>query len=392
MLRLELKFSKRSQKIKPSATIAVSALARKLKASGHPVLSFSMGEPDFSSPKAALDAARDAMDRGETHYTANSGIPELKRAVAGYYKKHFGLEYSPREIIVSGGAKQILYEALQILVDNGDEVLLPAPAWVSYVEQVQLAEGAARMVETADTGFVPTEGRMKNALSERTVGMIINTPNNPTGAVYDEDTVRMLAGVARENDLWVIFDEIYGRLVYGGAAHKNILQAAPDIRDRVLIVNGVSKAYSMTGWRIGYALGPAEVISKMDDIQSQLASSPSSISQWASVGAIEHAEDDIEPNRAEFERRRDILCGQLSGVDGIRLERPDGAFYAFLDVRGSKIPDDMEFCRRILEEKYVALVPGTAFMAPGFIRMSYACSEQELREGISRIKDFMQSL
>jgi aspartate aminotransferase len=392
MLRLKLKFSARSQKIKPSATLAVSALARKLKTSGRPVLSFSMGEPDFSSPKPALDAARNAMDRGETHYTANSGIPELKQAVAGYYKKHFGLEYSPREIIVSGGAKQILFEALQTLVDTADEVLLPTPAWVSYIEQTQMAEGRASLAETADTGFVPTRDRIEKAVTGKTVGMIINTPNNPTGAVYGEDTIRMLAEVARENDLWIIFDEIYERLVYGNAAHKNILQLAPDIRDRVLIVNGVSKAYSMTGWRIGYALGPEEIISKMDDIQSHMASNPSSISQWASVGAMEYAEDDIELHRAEFERRRDILCDSLSGAEGIRLTRPDGAFYAFLDVRGSKIPDDMEFCRRILEEKYVALVPGTAFMAPGFVRMSYACSEQELREGISRIKEFTQSL
>ncbi|MDR1508350.1 MAG: pyridoxal phosphate-dependent aminotransferase [Synergistaceae bacterium] len=389
---MELKFSKRSQKIKPSATLAVAALARDLKASGRPVLSFSAGEPDFPSPKPALDAAREAMDRSETHYTANSGIPELKRAVAGYYKKRFGLEYSPREIIISGGAKQILYEALQTLADPADEVLLPAPGWVSYIEQVQMAEGGVSLIETSDTGFAPVRDRVESALSDKTAGMIINTPNNPTGAVYGEDTLKMLADVAREHDLWIIFDEIYERLVYGNAAHKNILQIAPDIRDRVLTVNGVSKAYSMTGWRIGYALGPKEIISKMDDIQSHLTSNPSSISQWASVGAIEQAESDIELHRTEFERRRDILCGSLSGVGGIRLTRPDGAFYLFFDVRGSKIPDDMEFCRRILEEKYVALVPGTSFMAPGFIRMSYACSERELLEGASRIKEFMQSI
>ncbi|MDR1137608.1 MAG: pyridoxal phosphate-dependent aminotransferase [Synergistaceae bacterium] len=387
-----MKFSERSKKIKPSATLAVSALARKLKAEGRPVLSFSMGEPDFPSPESALASARDAMDRGETHYTANSGIPELKRAVAGYYKKRFGLEYSPQEIFISGGAKQILYEALQTLVDDDDEVLLPAPAWVSYIEQVRMAGGAVSLVETADTGFVPVEDRIKNAVSGRTAGMIINTPNNPTGAVYGEDTIETIAGVARKNNLWIIFDEIYERLVYGSAAHKNILQAAPDIRDRVLLVNGVSKAYSMTGWRIGYALGPREIISKMDDIQSHIASNPSSISQWASVGAIECAESDIELHRGEFERRRDIMYDLLSGVSGLRLTRPDGAFYAFLDVRESKIPDDMEFCRRILEEKYVALVPGASFMAPGFVRMSYACSERELLEGAARIEEFMRSI
>jgi aspartate aminotransferase len=390
--QLELKFSMRSQKIQQSATLAVSAVARNLKASGHPVLSFSMGEPDFPSPEPALQAAKEAMNSGKTHYTPNSGIPELKRSVSEYYKKRFGLEYSPGEIIVSGGAKQVIYEALQALVDDGDEVLMPVPAWVSYVEQVRMAGGETRLVETLDTGFVPVRDRIEGAVSGKTVGMIINTPNNPTGAVYSEDTVKMLAGVAREKNLWIIFDEIYERIVYKEAVHRNILETSPDIRDRVLIVNGISKAYSMTGWRIGYALGPKEIVSKIDDIQSHLTSNPSSISQWASVGAIEHAEGDIEPRRREFEHRRDTVCRLLSGVNGLRFTRPDGAFYIFLDVKESKIPDDVEFCRRLLEEKYVALVPGASFLAPGFIRMSYACSEQDLADGVARIGEFTRSL
>ncbi|MDR3280824.1 MAG: pyridoxal phosphate-dependent aminotransferase [Synergistaceae bacterium] len=387
-----MKISKRAEKISPSATFAVASLARELKASGHPVLSFSAGEPDFSSPKSAIDAAHSAIDRGETHYTANSGVPELKRAIADYYKNRFGLEYAPKEIIVSGGAKQVLYEAIQVLVDDSDEVMLPAPAWVSYVEQIQIAHGNAVVIDTADTGFVPAKPEVERALSSKTVGMIINSPNNPTGAVYGARTLEMLADVARSNDLWIVYDEIYERLVYGGAKHLNILQVAPDLRDRVLIINGVSKAYSMTGWRIGYALGPGEVIARMDDMQSHMASNPSSISQWASVGAIVQAEDDVESRRAEFERRRDILLSLLGEVKGISLACPDGAFYAFIDVRGTKIPDDKEFCRRVLEEKYVALVPGDAFFAPGFVRMSYACSEGDIREGVSRVKEFIESL
>jgi aspartate aminotransferase len=390
MLQLKLKISKRAEKIKPSATLAVSALARELKAAGRPVLSFSAGEPDFRTPACAVQAAADAMARGETHYTATSGIPELKTAIAEYYKRRFGLDYAPSEIIVSAGAKAALFEALSVLVDEGDEVLLPKPVWVSYAEQVELAGGTAKTVDTADTGFVATKERVLAALSDKTVGIIVNTPHNPTGAVYGESTVLALADIARERGMWIIYDEIYERLVYGGARHVNIVRAAPDIRDRVILINGVSKAFSMTGWRIGCALGPKDVIKKMDDIQSQIASSPTSISQWASVGAYAGGDDETEAHRVEFERRRDILLGILDGAEGLKITRPDGAFYAFLDVRGTKIPDDMEFCRRILEEKSIALVPGSAFLAPGYIRMSYACSEDDIRAGAARIAEFIK--
>lgn len=389
---LILKISKRALNIQESATLAVSGKAKELKAAGKPILSFSAGEPDFISPKAALDAARGAIDRGETHYTANSGIPELKTAVRNYYKNRFGLEYAASEVIVASGAKPLIYEALQVLVDPGDEVLLFAPAWVSYVEQINLAEGKAAVVETADTNFIPTREAVEKCLTSRTVGMILNTPNNPTGAVYGKDTLEMLAAVAREKDLWIIYDEIYERLTYGEAEHVNILSAVPEIRDRVLLVNGVSKAYCMTGWRIGYALGPKELISKIDSIQGHLTSNASSIAQWASVGAINEAEEDVERCRGIFEKRRDIIYGLISEIPGLKLSKPNGAFYAFFDVRGTKIPDDVEFCTRLLEEKYVAAVPGAAFLAPGFIRMSYACSEDDIREGMKRLREFVTSL
>ena len=378
--------------IQESATLAVSAKAKELKAAGKPVLSFSAGEPDFVSPKAALDAARAAIDRGETHYTANSGIAELKTAVRDYYKNRFGLEYAAPEVIVASGAKPLIYEAVQVLVDPGDEVLLFAPAWVSYVEQVNLAEGKAVAIETADTGFMPTREAIEKCLSPKTVGMIVNTPNNPTGAVYDEQTLGMLAEIAKEKDLWIIYDEIYERLAYGDAKHINILSVAPEIRDRVLLVNGVSKAYCMTGWRIGYALGPKEVISKIDSIQGHLTSNASSIAQWASVGAINEAEEDVERCRGVFEKRRDLIYGLLSDIPGLNLDKPTGAFYVFFDVRDTKIPDDVEFCTRLLESKYVAAVPGAAFLAPGFIRMSYACSEDDIKEGMKRLKEFVASL
>lgn len=387
-----MKTSERANKIQPSATFAVSALAKKLKEEGKPVLAFSAGEPDFVSPAVVMDAARAAIDRGETHYTANSGIAELKTAISNYYRNRFGLAYSNSEILVSSGAKSVLYELMQTLVDPADEVLVFAPAWVSYVEQIGMAGGTAVGVEMADTGFMPAREAVERACSPKTAGMILNTPNNPTGVVYDEATLRMLADVAKKNDLWIIYDEIYERLVYGGTKHYNILNAAPEIRDRVIQVNGASKAFCMTGWRIGYALGPEDVIRKMDDIQGHLTSNASSIAQWAAVGALEGAEKDVELHRAEFEKRRDLIFGLLSEIGGLKLTKPTGAFYVFLDVRGTRLPDDVEFCQRLLSEKYVALVPGTAFLAPGFVRMSYACGEDDIRAGVARIKEFVDAL
>ena len=378
--------------IQPSATLAVSGKAKQLKSEGKPVLSFGTGEPDFTTPEAACRAAHDAINRGESKYTINSGIPELKSAVSAYYKRHFNLEYGAPEIIISNGAKQLLYQAAQTLIDPGDEVLLFAPAWVSYVEQVNLADGKPVTVDTAGTNFVPTRASIEACLSPKTTGMIINTPSNPTGAVYGRETLRMIADIAAEHDLWIIFDEIYERLVYGDAEHFNILRVAPEIKDRVLLINGVSKAFCMTGWRIGYALGPKEIIAKLDDVQGHMTSNASSIAQWAAVGALNEADEDVERCRAVFETRRDLIYGLISEIPGIKLDKPAGAFYVFFDVRNTPIPDDMEFCRRLLEEKYVATVPGAAFFAPGFVRMSYACSDEDIKEGVARLSDFVKSL
>ncbi|MDR1514316.1 MAG: pyridoxal phosphate-dependent aminotransferase [Synergistaceae bacterium] len=386
-----MKLSERALSITPSATLSISDKAKELKAQGKPILSFSAGEPDFISPPSACRAAIEAIERGETHYTPNSGIGELKKAVAGYYKNHFGLEYALGEILITSGVKTMLYETIQALVDPGDEVLLFAPAWVSYLEQIRLAGGKPVSVDTSESGFSPTLREINESVTSRTRGMIINTPNNPTGAVYSEKTLRMLADAAVEHDLWIIFDEVYERLVYGSAKHVNILQTAPEIRDRVIIANGVSKAYCMTGWRIGYALGPGGVIKKIDGIQSHLTSNASSIAQWAAAAAINEAEGDVEVCRAEFEKRRDIICGLLSGIKPLKFASPDGAFYIFIDVRDTRLPDDIEFCQKLLEEKYVALVPGAAFSAPGYVRLSYSCSESDLRSGAERIREFIEA-
>ncbi|MFA6893870.1 MAG: pyridoxal phosphate-dependent aminotransferase [Synergistaceae bacterium] len=387
-----MKMSKRILEIKPSATLSISAKAKTMKAEGKPIISFSLGEPDFNSPECASKAAIDAINRGESHYTLNSGIIELRKEVCNYYKRRFGLEYTPDEVLVAPGAKPLLYEALQMLVDPGDEVLLFSPAWVSYVEQVHLAGGKDVIVDTLKTDLIPTKEAIEAVLSNKTVGMIINSPSNPSGAIYNEETLKMIADVARKKDLWIIFDEIYERLVYAPAKHVNILNVAPDLRDKVIIINGASKAYAMTGWRIGYALAPKPLIAKMNTLQTHLTSNASSIAQWAAWGAVKDADPDVEKMREAFEERRKVILELVRSMPYVKVRDPEGAFYIFIDVRESPIPDDIKFCEKLLEEKFVAAVPGAAFFAPGFVRFSYACSMENIREGMQRLKEFLQAL
>ena len=387
-----MKMSKRILEIQPSATLSISAKAKTMKAEGKPIISFSLGEPDFNSPECASKAAIDAINRGESHYTLNSGIVELRKEVCNYYQRRFGLEYAPDEVLVAPGAKPLLYEALQMLVDPSDEVLLFSPAWVSYVEQVHLAGGKDVIVDTLKTDLIPTKEAIEAVLSDKTVGMIINSPSNPSGAIYNEETLKMIADVAREKDLWIIFDEIYERLVYAPAKHVNILNVAPDLRDKVIIINGASKAYAMTGWRIGYALAPKPLIAKMNTLQTHLTSNASSIAQWAAWGAVKDADPDVEKMREAFEERRKVILGLVRDMPYVKVRDPEGAFYIFIDVRESPIPDDIKFCEKLLEEKFVAAVPGAAFFAPGFVRFSYACSMENIREGMGRLKDFLKAL
>ncbi|MDO5562427.1 MAG: pyridoxal phosphate-dependent aminotransferase [Synergistaceae bacterium] len=387
-----MRLSKRIQEIQPSATISISNKAKAMKAEGKPVLSFSVGEPDFNSPECASKAAIDAINRGESHYTLNPGIIELRQEVAKYYKKRFNLDYTADEVLVSSGAKPLLYEALQMLVDPGDEVILFAPAWVSYVEQIHLAGGKEVIVDTLATDLLPTRAALDKALSPKTVGILMNTPSNPSGAIYGEETLKMIADVAREKGLWIIFDEIYERLVYGGAKHVNILNVAPDLRDQTILINGASKAYAMTGWRIGYAVGPKELIKKMNTLQAHLTSNASSIAQWAALGALKDGDPVVEKMRQAFEERRGTILELVRDMPYLKVREPEGAFYIFVDIRDCPLPDDMKFCERLLEEKFVAAVPGTAFFAPGFVRFSYACSMDNIKEGMKRLKEFLQSL
>ena len=395
-----MKTSVRASRMEPSATLAVVNKAKALKYEGKPVISFGAGEPDFDSPAAAASCAESAIKEGKTHYTQSNGILELREAVASYYSDRFGLDYPADQVIIGPGAKPLIYGSLASLVDPEDEVLVFSPAWVSYVEQIRLLDGRASIVDTVTTGNVPLASKVAEAVTPRTVGMLINTPHNPTGAVYGEETLREIAEIALEHDLWIINDEIYERLVYGNSTHLNIATLVPEVADRTIQINGVSKAFAMTGWRIGYALAPKWLSPKIGAIQGHLTSNACTIAQWASLGALKGAEEDVVRMRDEFARRRAIITDLLKEMPLVSFSEPQGAFYVFLNVAGAlgglfngkKLEDDATFCEALLETEYVAAVPGTAFLAPGHIRLSYANSEAEIREGMARLKRFLGSI
>jgi len=395
-----MKTSVRASRMEPLATLAVVNKAKALKYEGKPVISFGAGEPDFDSPAAAASCAESAIKEGKTHYTQSNGILELREAVASYYSDRFGLDYPADQVIIGPGAKPLIYGSLASLVDPEDEVLVFSPAWVSYVEQIRLLDGRASIVDTVTTGNVPLASKVAEAVTPRTVGMLINTPNNPTGAVYGEETLREIAEIALEHDLWIINDEIYERLVYGNSTHLNIATLVPEVADRTIQINGVSKAFAMTGWRIGYALAPKWLSPKIGAIQGHLTSNACTIAQWASLGALKGAEEDVVRMRDEFARRRAIITDLLKEMPLVSFSEPQGAFYVFLNVAGAlgglfngkKLEDDATFCEALLETEYVAAVPGTAFLAPGHIRLSYANSEAEIREGMARLKRFLGSI
>ena len=392
--------STRARKMEPSATLAVTAKAKSLKREGKPVISFGAGEPDFNSPPSALRFAEEAMKKGQTHYTPGTGIPELREAVCAYYKEHFGLEYKPADVVVGAGAKPLLYEALGCLLDPGDEVLVFTPAWVSYVEQIRFFDGKAVLIDTSKTDFVPRIEDVRKAVTPRTRAMIINTPNNPTGAVYDEQCLRDLGKLAVEKDITILYDEIYERLVYGNAVHHQILNLVQEAREHTIIINGVSKAFAMTGWRIGYALGPSSIMGYLGDLQGHITSNACSVAQWASVGALKEAEQDVVTMHKAFSKRRDLIVELMKEMPYISFTEPKGAFYVWFNIenalgkswKGQSLTDDTTFCKVLLESKYVALVPGSAFMADGNVRISYSNSEEEIREGMRRFKEFLSEL
>lgn len=395
--------SQRAKQLNPSATFALAKRAADLQATGRRVLSFGLGEPDFDTPKRVKQAAIEAIERGETRYTANEGILPLRQAIAAWVKAEQGVSYDPKtEIMVTAGAKQAIAQALLALVDPGDDVLLAVPYWVTYPELVHFCGGNVIPIETrAERAFHLEADAVAAACTPRTRVLVLNSPNNPSGAVLTRGELQAIANVAIERDLVVVSDEIYGPLVYGDKHHISIAGVDPRMRERTVVCHGMSKAFAMTGWRLGFAAAPRELLDSMARIQSHLTSNASSIAQHAALKGVRDCLDDIPPMRTEFDRRRKLVHARLTAIPGVELMEPEGAFYAFPTMRkllgktspgGKRITDATTFCDALLEEALVSVVPSEAFGAKDAFRLSYAASYESLEEGCEAIARFVASL
>jgi len=397
-----VKLARRLSVIEPSPTLAVSAKAKALKAKGIDVISFGAGEPDFDTPAHIKDAAKKALDAGDTKYTLVEGTIPLRKAVAAWLGKAHGLTFDFSEIIVSSGAKQSLYNAIHALVDEGDEVIIPTPAWVSYNDIVKLAGGRPVNVPTsADENFNVRLEDVARAITPRTKIILVCSPSNPTGAIYDEETLRGLAKLAVEKDVWLMTDDIYRTLLYGDAKFFQPATISPEVRAHTIIIDGVSKAYSMTGWRVGFTAAPKEVVEAMATLQGQSTTHAASMAQAAALAAIEGPTTDLEMMRQEFDKRRKAMVKGLREIPGVKCVEPKGAFYAFPDLNafigkktpdGKKIENDGQLCEYLIEGARVAVVPGSAFGAPGFVRLSYATSMKNVEEGVKRMAEALPKL
>jgi len=387
----------RLKTLAPSATLAVQAKAKELRARGVDVISFGAGEPDFDTPQRIKDAALEAMRRGQTKYTEVGGVPELRAAICAKLKRDNGLAYEPADVLVSVGAKHTLFNLVVALINPGDEVLVPSPYWVSYPEQVQLMGGVGVPVETTEaSGFDLDPDRLRAAITPRTKLIVVNSPNNPTGAVFSPAALEAVARLAVERDLWVVSDECYEALTFEGR-HVSIASFGPEIKKRTIVVNTCSKAYAMTGWRIGYAAGERTLIKAMTDVQSQVTSNPSSIAQWAAVEALAGVQDEVAKMTGEFDRRRRLIIAGLNALPGVSCIMPKGAFYAFANVSGLfgrtwrrregalMLKTSLDVTSFLLEEARVAVVPGKDFGSDAHIRMSYATSDALISDGLARM-------
>jgi aspartate aminotransferase len=383
--------SHRVSRLSLSPTLAVAELARRLRAEGRDIIDLSVGEPDFPSPDGVKEAGRRAIDEDRTRYTATEGIPELRGAIADHLRHRRGLTCTAEQVVVSPGAKASLYFAFQALCDPGDEVLVPSPYWTSYPEQVRLAGAEPVFVACEEsTGFRLTAARLEEAIRPRSRVLVLNYPTNPTGAGYTAEELAPLAEVALRHDLWVIADEIYSSLVYGGFRFSSIAALGADIAARTVVIDGMSKSYSMTGWRLGYAVGPREIARAMTNLQSHSTSHATSISQWAGLAALGLDDDVLAPRLAAFQERRDEVLRRLARIPGVRCVEPRGAFYAFPNVSGCfrHGMSSGEACARyLLERAEVAVVPGEAFGSAAHVRLSFATSVDRLRRGLGRLAE-----
>lgn len=394
-------FADRLSAIAPSATLAMAAKAAKLRSEGHKVYAFSVGEPDFETPAHIREAAKAALDRGATRYTPVTGTPELKAAICASAERHRGHRPEPSQIVVSSGAKHALFNLALALYQPGDEVIIPAPYWVSYPEQVRIVGATPVIVPTReDDGFRLQPEALEAALSPRTKAVILCTPSNPTGAAYARGHLLPLLEVLRHRDTYLIVDEIYADLVYDGFVHASIPSFAPDFRDRTIIVDGVSKTFAMTGWRIGWTIASPALSKVIDIVQSQSTTNAATVSQAAAVAALSGPRDELTTMRDAFARRRTLMVEGLRSLPGVRCRMPEGAFYAFADVTGlfgrrvgdKELRTDEDVALWLLDEVHVATVAGTPFGAPGYLRFSYACSEADIAEAIERMRARISSL
>ncbi len=393
--------SERVNRIGISSTMKVAAEAKKMKAEGIPVIDLSVGEPDFPTPQNIKDAAIKAILENQTKYTLNNGTVELRKAIASKLFNDNGLEYSIEDIIVSSGAKQSLFNALHTLVYNDDEVIIPAPYWVSYPEMVTLAHGKSVVVETKlENGFKITPDELRNAVTPKTKVLILCNPSNPTGSAYARHELEAIAEIVEEENFYVLSDEIYEKLVYDNFEFVSFPSLNEEMKKRTVLVNGVSKSYAMTGWRIGYTAGPEDVIKGINKIQSHSTSNASSVSQAAAIEALIGPQDALEEMRVEFEKRRNYMYGELISIEGIKCYKPEGAFYLFPDVSSffdkatevMRIKDSFDLSMYLLYEAKIAAVPGSSFGSEGFIRFSYATSMENIKEGMARIKEALAHL
>jgi len=386
--------AKRIREVQPSATLAITAKAKQMKAEGIDVISFAAGEPDFGTPEHVSEAGIAGIRAGHTRYTPSSGTPELKAAVCEKFRRENGLVYSPAEVLISCGAKHSVYNIVQVLCDRGDEVLVPAPYWVSYPEMIKIAEARIVVLPTDDESeFRITARQLARAITPRTKLLILNSPSNPTGMVYAEEELREIAAVLVKRKIYCISDEIYERLVYGGAKHVSIAEISEKMKALTVVVNGHSKAYAMTGWRIGYAAGPLAVIKAASNLQSHSTSNPAAMCQDAAIAALTGDQGVVETMRVEFEKRRDLIVERLNAIPGVECVRPQGAFYVFPNVSGlygrryagERIDGSMDFARVALAQARIAAIPGVEFGADECARFSYACSTERIVEGMDRL-------
>lgn len=385
-----MRLAKRVSGIAPSATLEITARAKKMAKEGRDIVNFGAGEPDFDTPDHIKDEAIKAIKEGFTKYTPSSGIPELKSAIAQKFKRDNGVDYSPSQIVVSNGAKHALYNILQTICESGDEVIIPSPYWLSYPEMVRMAGAKAIFIKTKiGNNFKADEKELASKITGRTRALILNSPSNPTGSVYNMDELKAIAGLGVKHKFFVISDEIYEKLIYDENRHISIASLGKDIYDLTITVNGVSKSYSMTGWRIGYAAGPKEVMDAVANLQSHSTSNPSSIGQKAALAALTGDQACVEQMKAEFEKRRAFMTMRLRAIKNISFVKPGGAFYIFCDISKLNM-DSYELANRLLDEASLAVVPGEPFGDKFSMRLSFAASVETIKKGLDRLEEWVK--